>query len=93
MSGRKAKFLLPPESTVAEIEQIQSRLPKLCAGKNDVVFDIQRVKSIDTAVLQLLYLVKKELLAAGRSVEWTTTPEGFLQAAALAGFHDLLEPA
>ena len=85
MSGRKAKLSVPSRFTINAITEIKNSALELLEGQNDVVFDVDRVKTVDTAGLQVLLSLRQALLANDRNVIWNTPSEEFMKAVELSG--------
>lgn len=85
-----AVVVLPPDCRMATLAALQAELAgPLAVG--DVVLDGHQVERIDTAVLQLLMLVRRELDARGGTLAWRGTSDVLNEAASLLGLTRILE--
>lgn len=90
-SGRKGKISFPSRFTVAAIADLMPEVErKVLQGKNEVVFDVEHVTSVDTAALQLLLVATKSLHAQDRSIVWNKAPAELENTARLAGVAEAL---
>ncbi|MEM7098670.1 MAG: STAS domain-containing protein [Pseudomonadota bacterium] len=85
MSGRKAKLSVPSRFTINCIGDIHANGLALLEGQNDVLFDVDRVKTLDTAALQVLVALRTALQEDGRNVIWSAPSPEFMRAVELSG--------
>jgi anti-anti-sigma regulatory factor len=82
--------VLPPDCRMAALTALQAELAgPLEAGS--VVLDGGQVERIDTAVLQLLMLFRRELRAHGGTLSWRGVSDVLNEAASLLGLAQILE--
>lgn len=93
MSGRKAKFSVPQRCTIAAAESLKESADKVLAGKNEVVFDVEQVNTIDTAGLQVVTALYRALKQQERGVIWSNLSSEFERAVGLCGLAEELEIA
>ncbi|WP_426700459.1 STAS domain-containing protein [Rhodanobacter sp. Col0626] len=85
-----AVVVLPSDCRMAALAALQAELSgPLEIGA--VVLDGQQVERIDTAVLQLLMLFRRELVARGGTLAWRGASDVLNEAASLLGLTKILE--
>lgn len=85
-----AVVVLPADCRMATLAVLQAELAAPL-GAGALVLDGQQVERIDTAVLQLLMLVRRELDTRGGTLAWRGTSNVLNEAASLLGLTRILE--
>jgi anti-anti-sigma regulatory factor len=76
--GGRCKAVVQGNMTIYEAAADKAALLDALAGATDIEIDISSVAEMDTAGLQLLILVKRESLVAGKSMSLTGHSESAL---------------
>lgn len=96
MATRKkapAVLSLPERFTVEHAADVLAEA-RACAGKSGkVTLDLGGVRTVDTAGMQLLAVVCRQMKADGRDLELKSAPELIGENARLLGLDELLELA
>ena len=83
--SKVSNLLLEGELGVADAYKLLARLKKSAARGVDVNIEAGEVRSVDTAILQLLLAFNKDVQASGCQVHWKSFSEPLLSAIDLAG--------
>ncbi|HKR77032.1 MAG TPA: STAS domain-containing protein [Rhodanobacter sp.] len=89
-AGAPATVVLPPDCRMAAQAALQAELVAALPG-GAVVLDGSRVERVDTAALQLLVLLRRELDGRGGTLAWQGSSEALNDAAGLLGLAKILE--
>ena len=89
-AGAPATVVLPPDCRMAAQAALQAELVAALLG-GAVVLDGSRVERVDTAALQLLVLLRRELDGRGGTLAWQGSSEALNDAAGLLGLAKILE--
>ena len=89
-AGAPATVVLPPDCRMAAQAALQAELAAALPG-GAVVLDGSGVERVDTAALQLLVLLRRELDGRGGKLAWHGASEALNEAAGLLGLARILE--
>lgn len=81
---------LPSEMTIQTVAEQLQRMTALLENGEKIVLDAGAVSRVDTASLQLIYVVQKTLTDSGRSIRWQAVSSAFRDSAALTGLTEAL---
>ncbi len=81
---------LPSEMTIQTVaEQLRCMTAMLEDGE-EIVLDAGDVSRVDTASLQLIYVIQKTLADSGHSIRWQAVSDAFRDSATLTGLTEAL---
>ncbi|UJJ50158.1 MULTISPECIES: STAS domain-containing protein [Rhodanobacter] len=86
-----AAVVLPADCRIAAQAALKTQLLGALEHGASVVLDASQVERVDTAALQLLVLLRRELQARGGALDWRGASEAFNEAAGLLGLARILE--
>lgn len=86
-----AAVVLPADCRIAAQAALKTQLLGALEQGAGVVLDASQVERVDTAALQLLVLLRRELQARGGALDWRGASEAFNEAAGLLGLARILE--
>ena len=89
-AGMPATVVLPPDCRMAALATLHTELTAVLPG-GAVVLDGGHVERVDTAALQLLVLLRRELDGRGGTLAWRGSSEALNDAAGLLGLTRILE--
>lgn len=82
--------VLDENPTISEASMLFETLKCMLATEQDVTLDASRVKSIDTASMQLLTAFSRKIDEKGNDLIWAEQSEGFRKTAELLGLREEL---
>lgn len=91
-SGPQTVFSLPDALTIHGVRDVKANLQQRLA-QADLVIDLQQVREVDTAGVQLLLAFRRARLAAGTGLRWHGEPGVVSVAARALGLDRELELA
>lgn len=86
-----AAVTLPADCRLAAQAALQAELVAALERGGDVVLDASAVERVDTAALQLLVLLRRELASRDGTLAWRGVSAAFNEAAGLLGLARILE--
>jgi anti-anti-sigma regulatory factor len=86
-----AAVVLPADCRIAAQAALKVQLLDALEQGARVVLDAGEVERVDTAALQLLVLLRRELQARGATLDWRNASAAFNEAAGLLGLARILE--
>ena len=86
-----AAVVLPADCRIAAQVALKAQLLGVLEQGASVVLDASEVERVDTAALQLLVLLRRELQARDGTLDWRGASEAFNEAAGLLGLARILE--
>lgn len=86
-----ALVVLPPDCRMAVLATLQAGLLRALHGAVAVELDGRQVERVDTAALQLLVLLRRELDGRGGTLAWRGSSAALNDAAGLLGLAEILE--
>lgn len=89
-SSEDQSIVLEPVLTIQHVEELYQKLGTLLENQDKIELDASAVTSIDTAVLQLLIVLKKTAVGRGKDVTIDFPSEKFMEAADLLGVSEML---
>ena len=89
-AGAPATVVLPPDCRMAALATLHTELAAVLPG-GAVVLDGSVVERVDTAALQLLVLLRRELDRRSGTLAWRGSSEALNDAAGLLGLTRILE--
>lgn len=89
-SGNVLPFVLETELGIQQVGRLRQQLTELLNQNDSIELDASAVKSVDTAVLQLLMVLKKAAVADGKAFVIDFPSEPFIDAAGLLGLSEML---
>jgi len=81
---------LPSEMTIQTVAGQLQRMTIMLEDSKDIVLDAGSVSRVDTASLQLIFVIQKILADSGRSIHWQAVSSAFRDSAALTGLTEAL---
>ncbi|MFT5161971.1 MAG: ABC-type transporter Mla MlaB component [Alteromonadaceae bacterium] len=84
-------FKLPAQLIVNHVEELYQQLKLLLASGEDVVLDISDIEKADTAGLQLLCTIQKNLIETGQKITWSGSSIPLTDTAKMIGVNDFLQ--
>lgn len=78
-------FCLPEQLIINNIEALYTSLDEFLSSGEDVCIDISKVEKADTASVQLLCVIQKDLLGLGQSIRWQGKSDALDSSANLLG--------
>ncbi|MFT4925735.1 MAG: ABC-type transporter Mla MlaB component [Phenylobacterium sp.] len=84
-------FKLPAQLIINHVEDLYLELTKLLGSGESVVLDISDVQKADTAGLQLLCAVQKNLNDIGNNIAWQGQSSALRDTAKIIGVDDFLQ--
>ncbi len=82
---------LPAELIINHVEELHGQINTIMDSGEDVVLDISEVAKADTACLQLLCVVQKNLIGIGHQIAWQGTSESLTTTAKCIGVNEYLK--
>nr|WP_305908320.1 STAS domain-containing protein [Methylomarinum sp. Ch1-1]MDP4521142.1 STAS domain-containing protein [Methylomarinum sp. Ch1-1] len=89
--SEQAALLLDSTLTIAHVAALHQDMIARLDSREKIEIDASRVNSIDTAVMQLLIVLKISALKAGKEVVIDFPSENFIEAAELLGLAEMLD--
>lgn len=89
-AGDVTAVVLPADCRLATLAAVQAELVEALPG-GAIELDGRQVERVDTAALQLLTLLRRELDKAGGALTWSGASTALSEAASLLGLTKLLE--
>jgi len=91
MSGAAENLIrLPSQFTIRNIEEAYQRCEQALSDSGVLRIDASEVSKIDTAGMQVLLALKKELATQHLALEWVAVNDVVKDAATMLGIRDLL---
>ncbi|MFC3034848.1 lipid asymmetry maintenance protein MlaB [Pseudoalteromonas fenneropenaei] len=81
---------LPSELAVSRIEELQQQIAQELHEERDIHIDIVDLVRVDTACIQLLCALQKQLHAIEHKIVWHGKSEALLEAVHVLGLSDFL---
>lgn len=81
---------LPAELIINKVVELKQELLKFLSDNSEITLDISQVVTADTASLQLLCALQKNLNEAGQSIKWHGQSDAFSNAVATLGLEQYL---
>ena len=82
---------LPAQLIINHVESLYVQLSDLMDSGEDIVLDIDEVEKADTAGLQLLCVVQKNLIETGHKIAWRGRSDPLVDTAKLIGVAEFLD--
>lgn len=84
-------FSLPEQLIINHVEELFSQLNELLTSGDEVKLDISNVRKTDTACLQLLCAVQKNLNDTGHQIIWHGQSDALCSTAKMIGVDQFLQ--
>lgn len=81
---------LPKQLIINHVEDLYAQFNDLMESGDEVVIDIGDVEKADTACLQLLCVVQKNLVSVGQQIKWQGQSDALISNAKLIGVNEFL---
>ncbi len=76
---------------IAHVSELKLELESAIASEENILIDISKVQSIDTATLQLLFTFKQQATIDSKPIVWHKPSNTFLATAKLMGLQEILD--
>lgn len=86
----KVTLKLPKQLIINHVEDLYAQFNDLMESGDEVIIDISDVEKADTACLQLLCVVQKNLISVGHKISWQGRSEALTSNAKLIGVSEFL---
>jgi len=88
--GRPLTLVLRGDLTIYQADRLYESAMALLQHEADLVVSLREVVQLDTAVLQILLALQRELRSRGRNIRWEGLSAGLRELLELAGVNDTL---
>ena len=78
-SAVRGGLILPSALTIREVLKLHGEWLAFVTGKGEVCIDAGAVEEIDTAGLQLLLCLVREIVGRGRTITWSGASDKFIE--------------
>ncbi|MBE0470500.1 MAG: STAS domain-containing protein [Methyloprofundus sp.] len=85
-----SKIILDATLTINTVQELHGKLVQALQDNDSLEIDAANVKSIDTASLQLLVILKQEAFKLGKDIVFDFPSDKFIEAAELLGIDNML---
>ncbi|MDF1583408.1 MAG: STAS domain-containing protein [Methyloprofundus sp.] len=85
-----SKIILDATLTINTVQELHGKLVPALQDNDSLEIDAANVKSIDTASLQLLVILKQEAFKLGKDIVFDFPSDKFIEAAELLGIDNML---